>query len=153
MNIARFAQVRILLCISILALTGCGPVFTIPGGALSGQLRDTPDDWTISQAFETIQIQTNPEDPYSVNIWGVDIAADFYIAASGAADSNWGVKLTEDPAVLLKLGDDLYELNARRIEDTHVIDAVEARYIEKYDLDPDDNFIHSAWVFRLDPRS
>ena len=54
--------------------------------------------------------------------------------------------------MVLRIEDDLYPLKAVRVEDEAELRRVETRYIEKYELDGEDNFIHDAWVFRLDPR-
>ena len=66
---------------------GCEPIFTFPGGALSGELEPAPTDWAFSDAVDTIQLETRPGDPYSVNVWGVAAGDDFFIA--GAAGRFW----------------------------------------------------------------
>ena len=54
-----------------LTLTACsGPVGPFAGGALSGEEHvGAVTDWTFAADIETVQLETNPVDPYSVNTW------------------------------------------------------------------------------------
>jgi len=52
------------------AIAGCGrPLFLLPGGALEGPTAAAATDWSFTDAIETVQLESNPADPYSVNIW------------------------------------------------------------------------------------
>ena len=74
----RLAIVILLL----LGLPACGPLVTIPGGELSGKVQSAPSDWSFSEDFKIVQLETRPADPYSVNIYVVAVGSDIYIAAS-----------------------------------------------------------------------
>ena len=54
---------------------GCGPFLLLPGGELEGTSVPTPADWSFLADISTVQIETRPEDPYSVNIWVVEMGA------------------------------------------------------------------------------
>ncbi len=77
----------------ILWLLGCGPVLLLPGGGLDGELASPPTDWSFSDETSTIQLETRPGDPYSVNVWAVGLAPALYVHA-GAYRSTW-VELLE----------------------------------------------------------
>ena len=142
------------LVASILAvgfLQGCGPLVMIPGGALSGSVKPTPSDWSFSDSIETVQLETRPDDPYSVNVWGIGIGEYFYVAA-GDAESGWALNLIEDPRVRLKLADDLYELSATQTNDSAELDAFLAGLKRKYDFEPKPGQRHQATLFRLQAR-
>ena len=48
---------------------GCnGPLPFMSGGALSGEVATTPAEWSAFPEFAVVQLETRPEDPYSVNI-------------------------------------------------------------------------------------
>ena len=148
--------------------TACEPVFIFAGGTLAGSEEPAPADWAFSRAVDTVQIETRPDDPYSVNVWGVDVGAFVYVAASDGADSRWAQAIEADPRVRLKVGDRLFALRATRIAtvaagasgaadgegeslDDEMAGVIEA-YVDKYDLDRDDNFVDGAWVYRLQAR-
>ncbi len=69
-------------------LLGCGPVLMLPGGELEGEVTSAPKDWSFSDETSTIQLETRPEDPYSVNIWAVSLGPALYVHA-GANQSTW----------------------------------------------------------------
>lgn len=133
------------------ACVGCGPLVMVPGGELSGSLKAIPADWSFSDAIETVQLETRPADPYSVNVWGVGLGSLFYVAA-GDAESRWALHIAEDPNVRLKLGDDLYELHATHTTDASELDAFLAALKQKYDFEPEPDQRDEATLFRLEPR-
>lgn len=55
------------------------------------------------------------EDPYSINIWGVEEGSNFYIGAGRGEESAWVIHLLENPEIRLRLGDELYLLKAVRV--------------------------------------
>ena len=132
-------------------LLGCGPIVMVPGGALSGSVQPVPSDWSFSDAIETIQLETRPSDPYSVNLWGIGIGKVFYVAA-GSSESRWASNISEDPRVRLRLGDDLYELQATRTKDQAELDAFLAALKRKYDHEPEADEREGATLFRLEAR-
>lgn len=134
-----------------LMLLACGPLVMIPGGELSGTPQPAPADWSFTDEIETVQLETLPEDPYSVNVWGVGVGSRFYVAA-GDPDSRWAQNIGEDPHVRLKLGEDLYELQAVRTDDPVERDAFLAALERKYDFEPEPEQRSQAALFRLEPR-
>ena len=137
-----------LLCL----LAGCSePFIVMSGGALSGTVLDPPVDWTAFADVDVVQIETRPADPYSVNIWMAAIERDIYIA-TGADDTNWSAHLDADPDVRLRIGTEIFELEAARVLDNREKRAVASVYVDKYGLDADDNWVLDGQVFRLDRR-
>lgn len=138
--------------IAMLAAAGCEPTFVFAGGELAGTERPMPSDWGFTEDFGTVQIETRPNDPYSVNVWGVSVNGSFYVAASDAGDATWADAIEAEPRVRLRVGDDIYPLFAQRTEDPQELTRVIGAYIDKYGGEPDRSFIRHAWVFRLGPR-
>ena len=163
-GIWRKCRICVLALIAAIVATACEPVFVFAGGALSGSEEPAPDNWTFSRDVDTVQIETRPSDPYSVNVWGVAVESFVYVAASDGGESRWAREIEADPRVRLKIGERLFALQATRLtadaregetaseganeEIARVVDA----YVEKYDLDPDESFVGGAWVFRLQAR-
>jgi hypothetical protein len=143
---------RTFVVLFALLLAGCSePFVTLPGGALSGEPTPAPADWSALESIETIQVEFRPDDPYSHNIWGVGIGADLYIATS-ADGTRWTPMVAADPRVRARVGTSLYDLNAMPVTDADERARVAAAYQKKYDIDPSDNWVDDALVYRLDRR-
>jgi len=134
------------LCASLAA--GCGPFLLLPGGALDGTPAATPSDWSISDEVDTVQLETNPSDPYSVNIWAVGMGPALYIHA-GANRSRWVENIEADSDVRIRIADDLYDLRASRVEDQAEFDRFADAYESKYGFRPRNEKVTEAYLFRL----
>ncbi len=135
-----------LTCIA--ALAACSePFVTIPGGELAGQPRDPPEQW--HDVPDTIQLETRPEDPYSINIWSVGLGADLYVATSGGG-TLWTGHLESDNSVRVRLQDHIYSLTASPVLDQVERDRVVRAYAEKYEVDPGDGWVVEGLIMRLD---
>jgi hypothetical protein len=147
------------LLIVFLALA-CGPLGPLPGGKLSGEPMSAPvGDWSFLDDEDTVQLETRPDDPYSVNVWIGHYQGNPYIPTSLIAgvdepgERQWVQNVTSDPRVRLRVSGQLYPRNALRVEDPAELEAVRAILIAKYEVEPsDDGQESSAWIFRLEPR-
>ena len=59
-----------------------------PGGALEGPPAPFPESWSVTDAVDTVQLETRLSDPYSVNIWVIALGENLYVHA-GANRSTW----------------------------------------------------------------
>ena len=133
-------------------LGACEPVFIFAGGELSGTDEAHPESWDFAAEVDTVQIETRPGDPYSVNVWGVGVGADFYVAASDGPEARWAQAIEADGNVRLKVAGRVFPLAAERVEGAEELARVVDAYAAKYDVDRDQSFVDAAWVYRLDPR-
>ncbi len=136
----------------------CGPMGPIPGGRLRGTVVEpSPTEWSHVEAERTVQLETRPDDPHSINIWTGVVDGRLYIASSlirgpdEPEERDWVQHVLADPRVRLRVDGRIYELKATRVEDPALVETVREAMIAKYDVKPD---AHSsaAWVFRLEPR-
>lgn len=136
-----------------LALMGCAePFIVVSGGELAGEVTDVPSDWSAVRDVEVIQIETRPEDPYSVNIWMATIGPDLYIA-TGENATNWTEHLAENRDTRARINGVIYELEASAVIQSAEHERVVVEYVRKYDdLDMGDNWVMRGQVFRLDRR-
>jgi hypothetical protein len=134
-----------------LLLVGCGPFLVIPGGELDGAVSPAPSDWSFSDDVNTIQLETRPEDPYSVNIWAVGMGPLLYLHA-GANRSTWVENMEANPAVRVRIEDKLYELRASRVGDPDEFARFSDAYEEKYGSRPRNENVAEAYLFRLEAR-
>jgi hypothetical protein len=140
------------LAIPLLLVLGCGPLVMIPGGSLSGDVQPVPADWSFTDEVETVQLETRPSDPYSVNVWGVGVGDIFYIASGRGVDAAWAEHIEANPNVRLRVGDAIYELDATRTSDPAELDAFLVAAKAKYDFEPEPGQRETAVLYRLTPR-
>lgn len=134
--------------ICVLALAGCSePFVTIPGGELAGQSLVPPVEW--GEVPDTIQLETRPEDPYSINIWSVGLGPHLYVA-TGADGTAWTGFLEADNNVRVRLHDHIYKLQAAQVHDDAERGRVVQAYAEKYEVDPGDGWVVRGMIIRLD---
>ena len=146
----RAAGIVLLAGLSAGLCFACGdPIVMLPGGELSGTVKPVPSDWSFSDAVEEVQLETRPDDPYSVNIWGVAVGERFYIASGDGMEAAWAQHIAEDPRVRLRIGEDLDELRAKRARTPRDRDAFRAAAKKKYDFEPDEEQERDAVIYRL----
>ncbi len=142
---------RRLSALLLALLAACGPLNVIPGGELAGSTQPAPTDWGFSDAVRTVQLETRPADPYSVNVWGVGLGSHFYVFAADR-ESRWAAYIAEDPRVRLRVRDDVFALRATRTENPSELDAFHAALDRKYDYELDADERSQALIFRLEAR-
>jgi hypothetical protein len=134
------------------SIAGCGgPFVLLPGGALEGSTVDTPDDWAFTDAVNTVQLETRPADPYSVNIWVIAMEENLYVHA-GANRATWVENMEADPNVRLRVNESIYELVASRVDGQGEFDRFSDAYEQKYGRRPRNENVAEAYLFRLGPR-
>lgn len=134
------------------SLAGCGgPFLVLPGGALEGETAPAPPSWSFTDAVNTVQLETRPADPYSVNVWVVATGGSLYVHA-GATRSAWVEHLEADPRARLRVEDVIYELAASRVEAQPEFDRFADAYEEKYGRRPRNENVAEVYLFRLAAR-
>jgi hypothetical protein len=142
----------LLLGLLLLTLGGCAePFIVLSGDSLRGEVIDPPPSWKEFSEVQVVQLETSPEDPYSVNIWTAAIGPDIYIA-TGADPTSWTEHLDINSDVRLRIGEQIYELEASPVTDPAERGRVGAEYVRKYDLDIEGNWVTEGQIFRLDRR-
>jgi hypothetical protein len=140
-----------LLVLLPLVLFGCnGPFAVFPGGALSGSVKPTPASFDFARETSTIQLETNPDDPYSVNIACAVVDAQLYVSA-GDNQSQWVENMEADPLVRLRIDGDVYELRAHRVIDDAEMRAFADEWTKNaWARDPTE--LGEVWVYRMSAR-
>lgn len=142
---------HVFIALALATLTACDPFFILPGGHLEGAVAPTPGDWSFARKVKTIQLETNPADPYSVNIWAIGRDDVLYVHA-GANLATWVEHMLEDPRVRVRFDQTLYELQATRVTVQAEFDAFSDAYETKYDRRPRNENVAEAYLFRLEAR-
>ena len=139
----------------ILLLTACGPIAMVPGGLLYGEtVRGPVTDWSFSNAYRTIQVETRPAFPHSVTVisWVHDGA--LYVPAMEPEGKQWTQHVLADPRVRLKIGEKIYVARAVYVGDQSDVESHRASVVLKYPefAERDAEDLPPLWIFRIDPR-
>jgi hypothetical protein len=140
------------LVLVALFAVGCDPIIMIPGGSLSGELTPIPTSWTFTNEVDTVQLKTRPTDPYSVNIWAVEVEGSLFVVAGSGLETTWAQHIQNDPLVRLRVGDALYELRASEADTEANREGFLVAAKKKYDFEPEGEDVDKAILYRLDPR-
>ena len=117
---------------------GCGPLGPFSGGRLSGDEGSWPEDWNRIADVPQIQLETDPKDPYSVNVWFVVVDDEAYLATSLLVgtevpeERGWVRVVTSDPRFRIRIEGTLYQARLETVTDPtlkgRVFDAFYAKY-------------------------
>jgi hypothetical protein len=104
----------------------------MPGLNIGGEEQPAPDDFAFVQDHDLIMVRTLlggwlPQVHY---IWGVGVGDAVYAVA--VPDASWRARLHDDPDVLLRVGDNYYELTTATVSDAAETQAVFEAYMAKY---------------------
>jgi hypothetical protein len=140
-----------LLALSIPFLVACeGPTAVFAGGALTGPVESAPASFAFARDAGTVQLETRPEDPYSVNIACAVVGDALYVSA-GDNKSQWVENMEADPRVRMRISGQIYPLRAERVTD----DAEMRAFAEEWTKNSwarDPMTLDEAWVYRLQAR-
>jgi hypothetical protein len=138
---------RLLILLSVVfTAAACGPIVMLPGGKLDGTVVAAPNDWGFSDATKTVQLETRPSDPYSVNIWIIAMGSDLYVHA-GDNRATWVDHL--EAYERARIGDDIYALQADRVSEQSKFDQFSDAYEKKYDRRPGNENVGEVYLYRL----
>ena len=137
------------LFLLLLASLGCsGPFVLLPGGKLSGEAGGVPSDWASAGESGTVQLETRPEDPYSVNIAYTVIDGRLYINA-GDTETRWVKNMTANPLVRLRMDGVLYDLRAERVTNAAEISTFAKAWTSQSMFRRDPSEMEEVWIYRL----
>jgi hypothetical protein len=143
---------RVVAALLMIGLFGCnGPTLLMPGGKLDGTATPTPSDWAFVEDYGTVQLETRPEDPYSVNVAYTRIDGRLYINA-GDTETQWVKNIADDPRVRLRLDGAIYDLVAERVGDAGEIAAFGAAWTSQSVFRRDPRELDRVWLYRLASR-
>ena len=137
--------------LAVIALACNGPLGLLPGGKLAGESRSTPSDWKGVAKSGTVQLETRPEAPYSVNISYRVLDGVLYINA-GDTETEWVKNIAVNPDVVLRMDDSLYSLRAQRVSDPAEIARFGKEWTGESMFLRDPANFDEVWVYRLTSR-
>ena len=145
-------SLRLVALLLVCAAFGCnGPMLLLPGGRLDGDALRAPSDWALAQEYGTVQLETRPEDPYSVNVAFTAIDGQLYINAGGT-ETQWVENIAANPLVRLRMDGVLYDVRAERVTDSAEIAVFGAAWMSQSMFRRDPTELDEVWLYRLVPR-
>ena len=140
---------RLLWLLLLVVASGCnGPLGLMSGGKLDGEVRPAPSDWVFAGDYGTVQIETRPEDPYSVNI-AYTIIDDRLFINAGGTQTQWVKNMTSDSNVRLRLKGGLYDLRAVRVVDASEIARFAKAWTDQSMFRRDPLAYEEVWIYEL----
>ena len=136
----------------LLMLAGCSSGWLpFSSGELEGVPAQAPDDWTQVASKDIVQLETDVDEPYSVNIWVIGEPTHLYVFA-GASRANWIEHMEQNPNVRMKIGDAIYELTGVRVTDADEFERFAQAWDAKYGRRPRNENVDETYLMRLTAR-
>jgi len=139
----------LLLVACTLSLYGCdGPLPFMAGGELSGTVSDVGRTWQLDKDSTVAQLETRPEDPYSINLTYVQLDGVFYIYA-GDTRTNWVKHIEQNPLVRIRVDDIIYPARAVRANSEEELARFSAVWVNLSAFQRDPLSFEEVWLYRL----
>ncbi len=140
------------LAAGLILLSACdGPFIFAAGGALSGAETAAPDRWQLDEDSAVAQLETRPEDPYSINFTYVQLDGRFYVYA-GDTRTNWVKHIEQSPLVRVRVQDRVYPARAVRVVSDEELAEFAAVWSNLSVFQRDPNQFEEVWLYRLEAR-
>ncbi len=136
---ADFSKPAALLLALVFALAAAtiacnGPAWMIPGGEFRGPVGHA-SSWQVAEGFESLQLETNSGNPYSVNIGFTLRDGRLYI--DPAEERRWYRHLVSNPNVRVRFDQTIYLARAVPVENGEELAGFDAsRRVFRLELNP-----------------
>ncbi|MEM7097318.1 MAG: hypothetical protein AAF541_03590 [Pseudomonadota bacterium] len=141
-----------MLVMGSLLTSGCSSGWLpFSSGQLEGVPTQAPADWTEVAAKEIIQLETNVDEPYSVNLWVIGEPTHLYVFA-GASRAAWIEHIDKNPNIRMKIEDAIYDLVAERVTDAAEFERFAQSWEAKYGRRPRNENVDETYLMRLTAR-
>ncbi len=138
-----------LLALAVASL-GVGPCGPIAGGSLSGNHVDRAvDDWSFVNQVGTCAVEVRPDSPHSVTVNCMAWRGELFVSCSECDGKRWSGYALEDPAGRIRIGDEVYAVTLRRVEEPERLDAVWRARAAKLGEDESTPRPEHWWSFQL----
>ncbi len=121
------------------------------GGELSGTVADVPVPWEFAEESGLAQLETRPQDPYSINLAYVQMDGRLYIYA-GDTRTSWVQHIEQNPLVRIRVNNIIYPARAVRVNNDDEIVKFAAIWVSRSTFQRDPNGLEEIWLYRLQAR-
>ena len=136
-----------------LILAACNEPFILAaGGALEGPVAETPSTWALDKDSALAQLETQPNDPYSINFTYVQLDGILY-AYAGDTRTNWVANIEKNALVRVRLQNKIYEARATRVTSSEELNNCASVWTGLSVFQRDPMQFEEVWLSRLEARS
>ena len=136
----------------LLILTACdGPFILAAGGDLSGTVTEAPNKWQLDEDSAVAQLETRPEDPYSINFTYVQLEGRFYVYA-GDTRTNWVKHIEQNPLVRVRVKHNIYPVRAIRVMSEEELSEFAGVWANLSVFQRNPMNFEEVWLYRLEAR-
>lgn len=133
----------------LIAIAACsGPMGLLPGGPLEGEENPAPESFAFAGDAGTMQLETLPAEPYSVNLAYTVIDGRLFINA-GNTETQWVKNMAVDPMVRMRLDGKLYALRSERVTDAAQVDRFGEAWTSQSFFRRDPREYDEVWIYEL----
>jgi hypothetical protein len=148
---AQITLATALVAAAVVAWWTSGPLGPFPGGAFEGMPSKGPVEDELLLDEGEIQLQVPADPPYTITTHAFVIDGALYVGADFVFPfKRWVHIVQEDPRVLLRIGDRLFQRRAVRIREPGEVRRLLEQVSRERGVDPDD-WLTDVWFFRMDP--
>ena len=122
------------------------------GGKLSGAVSEPTLPWQLEKDSAVAQLETRPDDPYSINLTYVQLDGVFYIYA-GDTRTNWVQHIEQNALVRIRVAGTIYPARAVRVVSDDELVKFAAVWTNLSAIQRDPLEFEEVWLYRLLPRS
>ncbi len=126
MKILKIVSIAIVVVLIVIAVVA--PIGPMPGFFIGGTATPPPATWPDTSDIDEITLKAPGMLPRVVIIWVVEHLGELYVV--GANDSGWVSMLGQSAPVEMRLEDNTYTLQAKRVTEDWA--SVLNAYVEKY---------------------
>lgn len=129
MKYVKVAAAVVVVVAVVIAIAA--PVGPLPGFIIGGSQTAIPEAWQDTSSTHEIRLGVRGTLPRVVIIWVIDYEGELYVV--GGADSGWVTMIGAGSPVQVRIEDNTYDLNARRVTDN--LENIVSAYMNKYRAD------------------
>lgn len=141
------------LALAAAASLGIGPCGPLPGGALSGdEVTSAVRDWSFANEVPRCAVEVRPASPHSVTVNCMAWQGRLFVSCSKCAPKRWSRYALEDADGRVRVGEHVYPVSLRRVEEPAELDAVWRARAAKLGEDEPEPRPEGWWSFELTSR-
>ena len=145
-----FPILSLSVCSLILAASN-EPFILAAGGALEGPVADAPSTWELDRDSALAQLETQPNDPYSINFTYVQLDGRLYAYAVDNR-TNWVANIEKNALVRVRLQNKIYAARATRVTSSEELDNFASVWTGLSVFQRDPMQFEEVWLYRLEAR-
>ena len=118
---------------------------------MEGPVAKPPSTWELDRDSALAQLETQPNDPYSINFTYVQLDGRLY-AYAGDTRTNWVANIEKDPLVRVRLQNKIYAARAIRVTSSEELNNFASVWTGLSVFQRDPMQFDEVWLYRLEAR-